>query len=272
MTDAELLLKDYDKKSRKTSFLIYESCLSFVKNVGEYYFVLKHDIDDLFIDSIINGLKEDICKDLEVIKDVYIDHIYYQKKCTLIHVKTGDLPGIYKLFINQIIRYLSTKDCFHTVYTYCSLKKAFPDIDFWKLFCLAHLITPPEDYYNYHQPFYSCNCFVDYDIKNILKNFKENPRTSILKTTSHEDFSISYDRIELLEKLFHRGDFKSLITEFEDIMMRKFKKVICINSKNTLYLSKDLMHTVLEEKGNLYKISSLYFRKQFYKKERFKII
>ena len=269
MTERHTLYKKHT--NNRASSLGKTSCLTSVMYVNcEYYFPLEYEIDKKIIDLFLNGIKEEICETVSYRKQITNTDGGKIKK--VIAVTSKGKPKTYKLFINQIVRYLSTKDSLPIIYAYCELKKHLPEYNFWKLFHIAHLVLRNQlsesnnTYYSYHQPFTNLTSHIEYDIKKIKKNLEEN---TINNSTTYNTKINPIILRNLIENYKNKNytNLKFCI----DQLSTGIKEFKCIDNKGVINLIENKIYKGIQY-NNVVIVNNNDFINKKYKANRFKEI
>lgn len=257
-----------NKKNGKytlTDFITKTTCLSKIKtNNAPYCLKLKTYIkDDNIIIEYLSDLEKGFTENIKI-ELITIDEFKF------IYVDTSKIRySSFKLLINQIIRYINSIDNVDVVHTYLELKHNTSIDSFWKLFTLANFVSKENNYYNYHQPFYSLNVKVRSNIYSIIKRLKTN---TINNSVSNNMYKINQNVLDNLANNYHNKNYNYLEQHINDIFINEELYIKCINNKNCIHISKNKIYNILENNDSTYTITNDDFCKKTYNKKRFKLI
>ena len=268
-----------------------DTCLGFVENEsGIYYLQSDISINIEEIKPFING----IVKSFEGLKityhrtknfynicynngDDYIDEDYREgneEDLKLVHVFEIDnsefdaSPSRFRLFINQIIRYMLESETKPVVMTTIDLMKKFPTYPFWNLFHVANIISN-KNLDDYFQPFISLTEQCVYDIDKIEERISD--RGSIVNATTYSSI-IDKKLIKNIIENYKKGDIKKLHKNLDELFSFNPEALLCINNLFTKHLTKNKKYVIQNSNKNNYFIINDDFRVTGYKKERFELI
>jgi hypothetical protein len=294
--------KIYESNYRNTWQASSGACCGFVKSTNMYYIMLKNIFKNNIIDTFISGIKEEIHNNLEYIEEKKLDFELFKRETiiknaikvdTTEHTFKNIQSNKYKLFINQIVRYLAEPSCKIIVEILYELKQQFPDISFWKLFHIANIIAykerHPVNYTNenkpgfkdnfydsYYQPYTSPFNLVVYDIDKIKKSLGYNDKNHRSKSGEINDATSSRRWIQpsIINNILNSYEskewdkLKEVILSLTNAEKYKFK---CTNDIFSKYLTKNKIYNGYISNSDFIILNND-FRYVKYKSSRFEII